>query len=395
MTHKLLLPLLLGYMLTAIPATAQWTEQIVSTEQMNAVYATSATTAFVVGNNGVARKTTNGGSTWSIMTVDATSTANITGITFVNATLGYTCGAGQEIYETVNGGSSWDNIGTGITDLYDVTAPASGTVWTCGNEEVGFGFIYNPISMALKQPPVVSGKDLRGIYFQNATTGYAVGEGGLIAKTTNSGTTWTAQTSGTTQMLNKVKFVSTNDGIAVGNAGVILRTTNGGTSWSLTTVGTQDLNAVYYGSASQVWVVGNGGTILYSSNGGSSWTTQPSGITSDLNGIGGSGTSAIWACGDGGKVLKYSGGPSAIITPAIDADEVSIYPVPASGSLTLTFPNTAAMDVRITDLAGREVANTTNLISGASINISGLVPGTYFLHCTGNGHHIIRRVTTQ
>ena len=57
--------------------------------------------------------------------------------------------------------------------------------------------------------------------------------------TTNGGTTWTAQTSGSTQELNAVDCVSTTQCWVVGAGGVILATTNGGTTaWTAQTSGT-------------------------------------------------------------------------------------------------------------------------------------------------------------
>src|SRR5690349_24830257 len=49
---------------------------------------------------------------------------------------------------------------------------------------------------------------------------------------------WFTQTSGTVSNLNNVYFANANTGLAVGQQGVILRTTNGGTNWVSITSGT-------------------------------------------------------------------------------------------------------------------------------------------------------------
>ena len=67
-----------------------------------------------------------------------------------------------------------------------------------------------------------------GVSFINANTGTAVGCSGTILRTTNGGTNWTSQTSGTTNCLCDVSFTDANNGTAVGDDGTILRTTNGG-----------------------------------------------------------------------------------------------------------------------------------------------------------------------
>ena len=61
---------------------------------------------------------------------------------------------------------------------------------------------------------------------------------GTILRTTNGGTNWTSQSSGTTNHLYGVSFTDANTGTAVGGGGTILRTTNGGTNWTSQSSGT-------------------------------------------------------------------------------------------------------------------------------------------------------------
>jgi hypothetical protein len=55
-----------------------------------------------------------------------------------------------------------------------------------------------------------------------------VGYNGIILRTTDGGTSWAAQSSGTTYNLFGVSFIDSYNGTAVGDAGTILRTTTGG-----------------------------------------------------------------------------------------------------------------------------------------------------------------------
>src|SRR5207249_5193895 len=72
---------------------------------------------------------------------------------------------------------------------------------------------------------------LEGVAFPITASGFAVGSGGRILHTTDTGITWTDQTSGTSANLNDVSFVSDAlTGIVAGEGGIILRTTNGGVS---------------------------------------------------------------------------------------------------------------------------------------------------------------------
>jgi hypothetical protein len=77
--------------------------------------------------------------------------------------------------------------------------------------------------------------------------GWAVGDNGTIVNTTNGGTTWNPQTSGTGQFLIGVEFTDATTGWAVGRLGTILHTTNGGTTWNPQTSGTSnDLQGVEF-----------------------------------------------------------------------------------------------------------------------------------------------------
>ncbi len=67
----------------------------------------------------------------------------------------------------------------------------------------------------------------------NCDIGNAVGDNGIIIRTTNGGIDWETQVSGTTNQLTDVSFNNENNGIAVGIYGTILKTTNGGANWNL------------------------------------------------------------------------------------------------------------------------------------------------------------------
>jgi len=69
------------------------------------------------------------------------------------------------------------------------------------------------------QNPLPQGNDLGGVAFVNATTGWTVGDLGTILVTTNAGSTWTFQKSGTREDLTGVAFASATRGWAVGTGG--------------------------------------------------------------------------------------------------------------------------------------------------------------------------------
>src|SRR5437870_3337429 len=73
------------------------------------------------------------------------------------------------------------------------------------------------------QNPQPTGNALLGVAAPNAKTMIAVGEQGVIVRTSDSGVTWKRLSSGTAATLFGVSFADADTGIAVGNQGPILR----------------------------------------------------------------------------------------------------------------------------------------------------------------------------
>ena len=132
----------------------------------------------------------------------------------------------------------------------------------------------------------------------------AVGSSGHII-TSSTGTSWTAQTSGTTLTLYSVAWSPAfSSYVAVGNTGAIFVSPTGVT-WTNRTTGTTVLN--YVASSSSIAVaVGNSGTILTSTD-GITWTARTSGTTQALYTVSWVGTGFV-AGGNGGVILTSTDG---------------------------------------------------------------------------------------
>lgn len=103
--------------------------------------------------------------------------------------------------------------------------------------------------------------------------GTAVGLAGSILRTTDGGTNWIPQSSGTTNELTGVFFLDANTGTAIGYNGTILKTTDGGANWAPQSSGTNKiLSSIFFTDANTGTVVGQDTTILRTTNGGTSWT---------------------------------------------------------------------------------------------------------------------------
>jgi len=148
-----------------------------------------------------------------------------------------------------------------------------------------------------------------GVSFTDVNNGWIVGNYGTILRTTNGGTDWTPQTSGTIEGLWDVTFTNANNGWIVGNGGTILRTSNGGTNWIQQTSGTvEGLWGITFTDANIGWIVGGGGTILRTTNGGTNWIQQTSGTIEGLWDVTFTNANNGWIVGNSGTILRTSNG---------------------------------------------------------------------------------------
>jgi photosystem II stability/assembly factor-like uncharacterized protein len=115
---------------------------------------------------------------------------------------------------------------------------------------------------------------LAGIHFVNASTGTAVGDSGIVIRTTNGGLTWSRQNSATQYVLLRVAFVNADWGTAVG--GEIIHTINGGANWILQSAPGgpfQDLKLIDQNTGYTVTI--GPGRIFKTTNGGNTWFELP------------------------------------------------------------------------------------------------------------------------
>lgn len=160
--------------------------------------------------------------------------------------------------------------------------------------------------------------DLNSVYFADSNSGWAVGNSGVILKTTDGGSTWLAQTSGVADNLQDVRFVNASTGIAVGNNGVALKTLNGGTTWSTLNSGMSDiLYSVFWSDMNTVWAVGQLGRIRKSTDSGNSWSNgdpNAGAPIQHLRSVFFINSSTGWAVGNSGTLLRTYNGDTSTIT---------------------------------------------------------------------------------
>lgn len=183
----------------------------------------------------------------------------------------------------------------------------------------------------------VTNKNFNHMFMLNASVGWAVGDGGTIARTVDGGASWRFQISGTTTNLKGVWASSHGDVWAVGESGLILRWN--GSTWTNYDSGTnQTFNCVFGWSANEVWAgTSNDGikkwngtawgphssseatsiwgaapnnawaagvTTLKRWN-GTSWTNYPTGVS--CKSVHGTDANTIWAVGPSGYIYRWGG----------------------------------------------------------------------------------------
>ena len=198
-----------------------------------------ANTGFAAGLNSKIIKTTNGGAIWEEQFVSIFS-SKFNSVFFRGPLIGYIAGGRMitpytgVLFKTINGGNTWYSVSPNSEDIdfRSIVFPSRDTGYVVGGYEYGSsGVIYKSIDAGetWQQQGIVN-KDLNSTHFWNASLGYAVGEGGMILKTTNGSIVWNTQVSSSDKDLKAVYFLKSDIGFTAGYSGSLQKTINGGVS---------------------------------------------------------------------------------------------------------------------------------------------------------------------
>ncbi len=376
-------------------AYSQWTEQTSSTaKKQNAVFFLNHLTGFTGGDTGTIQRSTNAGATWFSSNLGISGNVNVTDIFFSGSDTGYcTVSNGSltgKIHRTSNGGAVW-------TIMFDTT-------------NIG----------------------LRGIFFANVNTGWAVGNGGTVKYTTNTGMNWLSRNfTGTTNTcvyalsaslvmvggfgsagyiarstnagvnwsfqslpanIADIRFICFADantgysgGLALGGQGGMCKSTDAGLSWVLlgNYSGSTPLNA-YFINASTGYVVNSSGELKMTTDGGTSWLNQSvpaNGTYADIHGSG------SFACIAGKKIATNITVSIQQISNELPS-EFSLeqnYPNPFNPmtNVKIQMSNSGFVKLAVFDITGKEVAVLINreLSTGTykvDFDATNLATGVYF-----------------
>lgn len=174
--------------------------------------------AYAAGREGVILRSTDFGANWRVV---ETGTVRYRGIVANGTQNAWVVGEGGKLKITTDGGLNWIEKASGTSsDLHDVFFLSTTEGWIAGQNDVLRYSNDGGNSWTSRNSGINVG--LEAVYFLNSNDGWAVGSGGRIFKTVNGGLNWTTEPSGTTNEINDVFFLNAANGWAVGDNGTIL-----------------------------------------------------------------------------------------------------------------------------------------------------------------------------
>jgi len=190
----------------------------------------TASTGWVVGIGGTILKTTNGGTNWTHQ--NSPFSEYISDVDFVDSLYGWAAtfasGATEtNIIKTTDGGDFWELVTVPMLipfPMFSVDFIDRNSGWVVGYLEI----IYKSIDGGnnwFEQQSYTSETVLYSVSFADEYNGWTVGSEGQIDHTSDGGNLWETQSSGTINILWDVYFVNPTTGWIVGDNGLILKYT--------------------------------------------------------------------------------------------------------------------------------------------------------------------------
>lgn len=138
--------------------------------------------------------------------------------------------------------------------------------------------LFVPIFAQWQNISIETQNELRNVHFLNAETGWIVGNGSTVLKTTDGGNNWLAQTPPVNDDYLSLFFIDEKLGWIGGNNGSILKTTDGGKNWTVQNISNSNsIIAMYFVDKSTGFLLVNKWNneryfwVYKTTNGGLSW----------------------------------------------------------------------------------------------------------------------------
>lgn len=235
-----------GYALKSIDGGTSWSQITTGfSGNFNTVNIINETEIIISSSNSII-KSSDGGITWSSKSIPNTTNKTF----FVTPLIGHAACNSGKMLKTIDGGVNWY-----VTQSSNVTPSDLFTVYFV-NQNIGFytkqhGDMYKTIDGGETWSKVIGISDaIYSFSFLNENIGYVTGDSGVIFKTTNGGNTWSWASNQTGRYYNTtlwgIHFIDNNIGYATGARGRILKTINGGNTWTQNSPTYNDINQLQF-----------------------------------------------------------------------------------------------------------------------------------------------------
>jgi photosystem II stability/assembly factor-like uncharacterized protein len=361
--------------------------------------------------------TTDAGATWRIQSV--LDSQRSTHLTFTDPLNGWITGDKPPLLRTTDGGNSWLPISipgatalTGITFLDGQTGyiigdgiwqtSDGGQVWTKQTVPVHGNYSLSDVSFSDKSNGIIIGQKIE--FDPPPYCREYIYE--LIINTTDGGTTWVDQSSGSEIFLHSIDYLDSNNAWLIysgySEGGNLLHSTDGGKSWKVQLSlnhdrGTDDIQSVRFINPNDGWVIGSVGVILHTSNGGTTWTYEPSGTVNHLADCYFLDSATGYTVGEYGTILHTSTSGLSNVTQKNgnkgNNNTLQNFPNPFPSFTTIRYqvPQTSFVKIRIMNVLGEQIATLISEMEDSGThetiwNASALPNGTYFCKITAGNY---------
>ncbi len=244
-------------------------------------------TGWVVGDNGLALMTADGGEIWQRLKISEESLNDV----FFVRDKGWITGSGGMILHTPDGGKNWENQNSNVNvSLMRIifldkdkgfSIGADGTIIRTVDGGLNWQIVDFDWMGHMPEELLARGIisiNLYDIFFLNEISGWIVGDWGTILNTVDNGKEWKLSHIGSFPSLYSLSFKNDKQGWAVGQNGFSLKTEDGGGNWEKVVI--EEKNSLYRIRISNGYgvIVGDQGTMLKTNDGGETWSKVETGL---------------------------------------------------------------------------------------------------------------------
>lgn len=270
----------------------------------------------IIGGGCSARRSDDGGQTFKRLPFtpsEISCPAGIQAISFPSTSNGFLLLQDGTLLATADGGTSFSRrtaipgtlaAGTTGANAEDVffTSP---TVGFAATHAPGTGKLYRTVDGGFTWNPVATGA-FHSIWFADANTGYAVGDGNLLQATIDGGGTWNPRplTGASPSTLTSIRCVGLTCLLSTAEGTRLIRTTDGGLTGTDVSPSSHKVFAAAFASPTRVVAAGENGTTVVSNDAGATFSPVGGGITGPFNRLVATSASVAFAPGGHGSLAK-------------------------------------------------------------------------------------------